>query len=85
MLADELLVKRAELSLKSQELIRNIKELKRIEEEEYELSQKYRVLSIQSNADTESSEYVECPMPGLGTVWCAMPKSVAEAFVSHLL
>ena len=88
----ELQEKRAHLFSKIQELIRHIKELKQLEEEEYELCEKFRLSSIQSDADTESSQYVECPMPGLGTistysgpmasVWCTMPKSVAEAFVN---
>lgn len=86
----DLMCKRVELQKQIEMIISNVKELKRIENEEYDMSEKCGVKSLQSEADTDGASYIECPMPALGTystysgpmasVWAVMPRLIAEAF-----
>ena len=79
----DLVQKRNELHSKIIQITTLIKELKVIENEEYELSKKYEVSSMQS-------EYVEVPMPDLGVIatydgfqsanWATMHLKIAESF-----
>ena len=79
----ELMRKRSQLSSEIDELVRMIKKTRKTEEEEYHLSIKCGVPSVQD-------DYHDVPMPALGTIstysgpmasnWAMIPEKVASAF-----
>lgn len=86
----ELREKRSQLFFQIETLVSVLKELKKIEDEEWELSEKYKFSSVQSASETSTSDYVDCAFPSLGSistysgpmpsVWGSMPRKVAEVF-----